>query len=126
MADRRMRRTTGTDSALPAPRASKAVATKSRLFAHPRRPNAYRAGGADQLLESAMNWDGFTTFRAFFSRPFGLDKDQVEFRRLRKGSRVIGGTIIGRVGRPSSTQAPHLVFEIRPAGEGAPAIDPKP
>jgi murein DD-endopeptidase MepM/ murein hydrolase activator NlpD len=41
-----------------------------------------------------------------------------------KGVRVVGGTVIGRVG--GSTGAPHLRFEIRPAGRGAPQIDPKP
>ncbi len=40
-----------------------------------------------------------------------------------KGVRVVGGTVIGRVG---GTAAPHLQFEIRPAGRGAPRIDPKP
>jgi murein DD-endopeptidase MepM/ murein hydrolase activator NlpD len=37
-----------------------------------------------------------------------------------KGVRVTGGTILGRVG------AAPLRFEIRPAGRGAPRIDPKP
>jgi hypothetical protein len=39
---------------------------------------------------------------------------------------VIGGTILGRTGQPDATKAPHLYFEIRPAGRGAPRIDPKP
>src|SRR3712207_226464 len=47
-------------------------------------------------------------------------------RRLRVGSRVIGGTVLGKVGRTSMVTAPHLLFEIRPAGRGAPRIDPKP
>ena len=34
--------------------------------------------------------------------------------------------MLGRIGRTSSTQAPHMLFEIRPAGRGAPRIDPKP
>ena len=45
---------------------------------------------------------------------------------LKQGSRVIGGTILGRTGRPDETKAPHLIFEIRPAGRGAPRVDPKP
>jgi hypothetical protein len=40
-------------------------------------------------------------------------------RRLRVGSRVPGGTILGRIHS-------HVRFAIRPAGKGAPLIDPKP
>jgi hypothetical protein len=47
-------------------------------------------------------------------------------RRLRVGSKVIGGTVLGKIGRTSMTTAPHVLFEIRPAGRGAPRIDPKP
>jgi hypothetical protein len=39
---------------------------------------------------------------------------------------VIGGTILGRVGRTLPGRAAHLEFAIRPAGRGAPRIDPKP
>ena len=38
---------------------------------------------------------------------------------------MIGGTVLGRIGRRSQL-APHVRFEIRPAGRGAPRIDPKP
>jgi hypothetical protein len=99
------------------------VAIKSRLFANPTRPNARRSGGAEQLLNGRGD---LTTFRAYFSRPFGLDPRDVELKELRVGSRVIGGTILGRTGQPVADKAPHLYFEIRPAGRGAPRIDPKP
>ena len=46
--------------------------------------------------------------------------------RCVKGARVLGGTTLGRIGKTSKTKAPHLLFEIRPAGRGAPRIDPKP
>ena len=39
---------------------------------------------------------------------------------------MIGGTIIGRVGQTVAGKAAHLDFSIRPAGRGAPRIDPKP
>jgi murein DD-endopeptidase MepM/ murein hydrolase activator NlpD len=45
---------------------------------------------------------------------------------LKKGSRVIAGTLIGRVGSGGEGTDPHLNFSIRPAGKGAPRIDPKP
>ena len=45
---------------------------------------------------------------------------------LRVGSRVIAGTVLGRVGKAGEGVDPHLNFSIRPAGKGAPSIDPKP
>ena len=67
-----------------------------------------------------------STFRAYFTKVFGLNRKDVRLKKLRPGSRVVAGTILGRIGRTSSTQAPHMLFEIRPAGRGAPRIDPKP
>jgi outer membrane biosynthesis protein TonB len=100
---------------------------KKRLFAHPAMDGARQAGGLEQILDTQARESGlYETYRNYFSRPFGLDPSKVTLRRLRKGSRVIGGTIIGRVGRTVATRAPHLDFAIRPAGKGAPAIDPKP
>ena len=37
-----------------------------------------------------------------------------------------GGTILGRIAQVDPKQAPHVFFQIRPAGKGAPQIDPKP
>jgi hypothetical protein len=103
------------------------VVVKERLFAHPNRPNARRAGGLEQLLEHAPEaLRGFTSFQNYFSRPIGLDAEDMRLKRMRRGARVIGGTIIGRVGQPDRGRDPHLSFEIRPAGRGAPRIDPKP
>ncbi|MCW3014337.1 MAG: peptidoglycan DD-metalloendopeptidase family protein, partial [Solirubrobacterales bacterium] len=47
-------------------------------------------------------------------------------RRLKVGSLVKGGTVLGKVGDGTRRFASHLAFEIRPAGRGAPRIDPKP
>ncbi len=38
----------------------------------------------------------------------------------------MAGTILGRLGKTQQHVASHLLFEIRPAGKGAPRIDPKP
>jgi hypothetical protein len=103
------------------------VPIKERLFAHPDMKGAREAGGLDQLLDAKARKEGsYETYRNYFSRPFGLDPSKVTLRRLRKGARVIGGTIIGRIGRTVPNRAPHLDFSIRPAGRGAPRIDPKP
>ena len=45
---------------------------------------------------------------------------------LRVGSKVIAGTVIARVGGGEGGVDPHINFSIRPAGAGAPRIDPKP
>jgi hypothetical protein len=56
----------------------------------------------------------------------GLRRADVDLRPLRVGSRVSAGTILGRIGTVSARFAPHLLFQIRPAGKAAPLIDPKP
>jgi hypothetical protein len=107
--------------------AQASVPIKERLFAHPHMEGARQAGGLDQLLDAKARKHGsYETYRNYFSRPFGLDPSKVTLRRLRKGSRVIGGTILGRIGRTVDNRAAHLDFSIRPAGKGAPRIDPKP
>src|SRR5262249_54362175 len=45
---------------------------------------------------------------------------------LRVGSRVIAGLLLARVAESSGGVDPHINFSIRPAGKGAPRIDPKP
>ncbi len=100
---------------------------KDRLFAHPSMEGARTAGGLEQLLDAEARRSGkFETYKNFFSRPFGLNPDKVRLRPLKKGSRVIGGTIIARVGRTVEGKASHVNFAIRPAGRGAPKVDPKP
>jgi hypothetical protein len=108
-----------------APQAS--VPIKQRMFANPDMPGSRDSGGLEQLLDSRVRKEGgYETFRTYFSRPFGMDSKDVRLRRLKKGSRVIGGTILGRIGRTEKDKAAHVYFEIRPAGKGAPRIDPKP
>ena len=113
----------------PAPRASKqrlaasgrpatAAAPKQRLFAHPARPSARVAGGSEQLGEPAPT--------PATAAPVGFHKRDFVAKPMREGARVIGGTVLGRVGRAKAGKASFLRFEIRPAGRGAPRVDPKP
>ena len=101
-------------------------AGKERLFANPRRKNAADAGGAQQEFERTGRIDGVATFQGYLSRVYGLDRSDVRLKPLKKGSRVVAGTILGRIGKTQERSAPHVLFEIRPAGRGAPRIDPKP
>ncbi|MEA2358574.1 MAG: hypothetical protein QOI62_1834 [Solirubrobacteraceae bacterium] len=102
------------------------VVRKERLFANPERPAAFQAGGQQQLLNAGTAIPGFTTFKSYFTGVFGLKRSEVTLERLHKGSKVIAGTILGRIGATEQKMAPHVLFEIRPAGRGAPRIDPKP
>jgi hypothetical protein len=45
---------------------------------------------------------------------------------IRVGSKVIAGTVLARVAGGEEGIDPHINFSIRPAGKGAPRIDPKP
>ena len=45
---------------------------------------------------------------------------------LQVGSKVIAGTVLARIGADANGVDPHINFSIRPAGRGAPRIDPKP
>jgi murein DD-endopeptidase MepM/ murein hydrolase activator NlpD len=45
---------------------------------------------------------------------------------IKVGSRVIAGTVLARIGAGEDGIDPHINFAIRPAGKGAPRIDPKP
>ncbi len=68
------------------------------------------------------------TVRVFRSGP-----DDVYLHPLRAGAQVLAGTVLGHLGTTatgagaSTAEAqPHMLFQIRPAGLGAPLIDPKP
>jgi hypothetical protein len=108
--------------ASPRPRTKLPTATKQRLFAHPERPAAAGAGGLQQQFQRTGRIDG-----AQLDLPaFGLKRSQLVVKRLRVGSQIPGGTVLGRIGRLKPHTAPYVLFEIRPAGRGAPRIDPKP
>jgi len=57
-------------------------------------------------------------------RVFRSGSDEVYLHPLSVGVQVLAGTVLGHVG--PGTSEPHMLFQIRPAGAGAPLIDPKP
>jgi Transglycosylase SLT domain len=57
------------------------------------------------------------------SRTFRAGAEQVQLLELRAGAHVIAGTVLGHL---SADAAPHVLFQIKPAGVEAPLIDPKP
>jgi hypothetical protein len=98
---------------------------RERLFANPTRPSARKEGGLEQVLLSKAKRGAYSTFQGR-SRPLRFDPKHMRLTRLKKGSHVVGGTVLGRMGAPTAKKASHVYFEIRPAGRGAPRIDPKP
>ena len=96
---------------------------KERLFANPSRPASYAAGGDLQIQNTAPS---ISNFQDYFADVLHLGKHQYTLQSLKVGSIVVAGTILGRVGEGTKTLASHLRFMVRPAGQNAPYIDPKP
>jgi hypothetical protein len=96
---------------------------KERLFANPHRPNSYAAGGAIQIKNTSS---GIANFNDYFSDVLHLARNQYTLEPLKAGAVVVAGTILGRIGQGTETDASHLEFMVRPAGKYAPLIDPKP
>src|SRR5829696_2429078 len=73
-----------------------AAPVKERLFAHPERPNARLAGGAAQLGQSRA------LEQRSDSAPIGFDKHDFVTKPMHEGARVIGGTVLGRIGKATA------------------------
>ena len=96
---------------------------KERLFANPSRPASYAAGGKLQVTRTGPQ---LGSFQNYFSDVLHLAKNQYTLEPLKVGSIVVAGTILGRLGAGTPTDASHLQFMVQPAGKDAPYIDPKP
>jgi hypothetical protein len=96
---------------------------RPRLRAFPGRSDGGKFGGAAASSAAPAN----------SSKPKSGDKQheaqtqvQPADGRLRVGAKVIAGTVLGRIGAGHNGVDPHVNFSVRPAGKGAPLIDPKP
>ena len=99
-----------------------------RLFALPEPARDELAPEASDGTLDERLFDGFPNFerfRAYTSGILRFNRKTMELRQLQEGSKVVAGTMLGRIGDDGAT-APHLEFSIRPGGRGAPAINPKP
>lgn len=100
---------------------------KTRAFANPARPNARAHGGDFQLLADPGDTIPLALDdRATFAKALGLKPEEIVVKPFKVGARIAAGTVIGRIGATHTRTAPHVRFEIRPAGKDAPRIDPKP
>ncbi len=99
---------------------------KERLFANPARSRSLESGGRRQILDATFALPAAADLRSYFAGDVGLERDELELKRLYSGRRVIAGAILGRVGSTSTDGEPHVMFSIRPPGKGVPRIDPEP
>src|SRR4051794_17076397 len=97
--------------------------SRRRAFALPQRTGS--TGNPDASGPISQHPPGFELFNSLGAGPVPFNAATMLLKPLKVGSKVTGGTVIGRVGR-TDAQPPHLNFAIRPAGQGAPTIDPKP
>jgi hypothetical protein len=85
------------------------------------------AGAAPDSAASGASPPAATSGEAT-PRVFRDGPNDVYLRELHEGVRVIAGTVLGHVGDGTTGEGAeaHMFFQIRPAGVGAPLIDPKP
>jgi hypothetical protein len=108
-----------------APAVSQTV-RKERLFANPGRSRSLASGGRRQILDATFALPASASLRSYFAGDVGLQRNELELKRMIAGRRVIAGTILGRVGPTSTNTKSDMLFAIRPPGKGAPALDPEP
>jgi murein DD-endopeptidase MepM/ murein hydrolase activator NlpD len=101
-------------------------APKERLFANPGRSRSLASGGRRQILDATFALPASASLRSYFAGDVGLQRNELELKRMIAGRRVIAGTILGRVGPTSTNTRSDMLFAIRPPGKGAPALDPEP
>jgi hypothetical protein len=104
---------------------------RGRVYANPLRPqNQQRATVAGQSVSDPMPSGGvegkpgdYVIYDGSASGIFRFDKDTTDLKPLIKGSRVIAGTVLGRLAEQPTAA---ITFSIQPGGEDTPQIDPKP
>ena len=108
---------------------------RGRVYAEPLRPSNQKRATVDgqsvnngtpavQYTNGVAGKPGdYVIYDGSKSGVYRFDQDEAELLPLRKGSRVIAGTILGRL---AETAGAAIDFSIRPGGEGAVKIDPKP
>jgi len=128
------RRTEQSDMQIPDQATQSSEDTRGRVYASPLRPsNQHRASTDGQSLQNdvrqaqGIGIEGkpgdYLVYDGSKSGVYSFDPDTTELRELKKGSRVIAGTVLGRL---AETPVASVNFSIKPGGEDTPQIDPKP
>ncbi len=100
---------------------------RERLYAYPEREANRRRAGLSGQLDSLLadRMPGYEQFKGYLASVMRFDPEKMDLRPLQEGADVTAGTVLGRISKTTEF-APHVHFAIRPAGRGAPKIDPKP
>ncbi|MGI9021428.1 MAG: M23 family metallopeptidase, partial [Solirubrobacterales bacterium] len=99
---------------------------RERVAAYPDRAEVSGPRDGASRLEG-VRADAFAVYeRLSDDGMLRFDRDRMDLEPLREGSKVVAGTVLGRIGDEGGRLAPHVAFAIRPAGRGAPRINPKP
>ncbi|HMY26611.1 MAG TPA: lytic murein transglycosylase [Solirubrobacterales bacterium] len=108
--------------------------SRGRVYASPLRPsNQHRATTDGQSIQNEIRQaegvgiegkpGDYLVYDGSKSGIYRFDPETTELRELKKGSRVIAGTVLGRL---AETPVASVNFSIKPGGEDTPQIDPKP
>jgi Transglycosylase SLT domain len=110
-----------------APEPTNAEDLRERLFAFPERPENVEQANLSGQIDSLLGdrFPAYETFKDYFNDVLKFDDDTMAMEPLKEGSKVVAGTVLGRIGETTDL-APHVHFTILPAGKGADLIDPKP
>jgi hypothetical protein len=104
---------------------------RGRVYANPLRPqNQQRATVEGQSVSDPMPSGGvegkpgdYLIYDGSASGIYRFDEETTDLKPLVKGSRVIAGTVLGRLAEQPTAA---ITFSIQPGGEDTPQIDPKP
>ena len=103
---------------------------RGRVYANPLRPQNQSRAAVDGSSTSGPGSTGVEgmagNYLVYGGTNIGvlrLDPEDTELLPMKEGSRVLAGTVLGRL---AETPTASIEFAIRPAGEEAPPIDPKP
>ena len=116
-------------TAAPAPGADAAPSQSPAPAAGAAAPSGESAGTSPSSEAQATPGEAAPPSGDPAQRVFRDGPNDVYLHELHTGARVIAGTVLGHVGDGeggSEGAEPHMLFQIRPAGVGAPQIDPKP
>jgi len=108
--------------------------SRARVYASPLRPSNQRRASTDgQSLQNDVPQSqgtgiegkpgDYLVYDGSKAGVYSFDPATTELRELKKGSRVIAGTVLGRL---AETSVASVNFSIKPGGEDTPQIDPKP
>jgi len=107
---------------------------RSRVYASPLRPSNHKRATTDgqSIQNSVRQAQGigiegkpgdYLIYDGSKSGIYRFDPETTELHELKKGSRVVAGTVLGRL---AETAVASVNFSIKPGGEDTPQIDPKP